>query len=88
MPRPRKKSELELQQIKFNAAKKSTLISVVVNTLLSIWQIIIGVISHSSGLVADGIHTLSDLIADFVVLIANKKAIKNLMKITLWPFSL
>lgn len=73
----KKKSEFELQQIKFNAAKKSTLISVVVNTLLSIWQIIIGVISHSSGLIADGIHTLSDLIADFVVLIANKKSHKK-----------
>lgn len=69
--------ELSLQQKKFNAAKKSTLISVIVNTLLSIWQIIIGVISHSQGLIADGIHTLSDLIADFVVLIANKKSHKK-----------
>lgn len=69
--------EFVLQQAKFNAAKKSTLISVLVNTLLSIWQIIIGIFSHSSGLIADGIHTLSDLIADFVVLIANKKSHKK-----------
>lgn len=33
--------------------------------------------SHSSGLIADGIHTLSDLVADFVVLIANKKSHKK-----------
>lgn len=70
-------NELELQQVKFKAAKKSTLISVAVNTALSIWQIIIGIFSHSSGLIADGIHTLSDLIADFVVLIANKKSHKK-----------
>ncbi|MDR2226354.1 cation diffusion facilitator family transporter [Providencia rettgeri] len=69
--------EFMVQQAKFKAAKKSTLISVLVNTLLSIWQIIIGVFSHSSGLIADGIHTLSDLIADFVVLIANKKSHKK-----------
>lgn len=73
----KKQNEFEMQQAKFQAAKKSTLISVVVNTLLSVWQIIIGVFSHSSGLVADGIHTLSDLIADFVVLIANKKSHKK-----------
>ncbi|MEQ5634391.1 cation diffusion facilitator family transporter [Providencia manganoxydans] len=70
-------NELSLQEEKFHAAKKSTLISVIVNLLLSIWQIIIGVISHSQGLIADGIHTLSDLIADFVVLIANKKSHKK-----------
>lgn len=74
-------NELTLQQQKFHAAKKSTLISVIVNMLLSLWQIIIGFISHSQGLIADGIHTLSDLIADFVVLIANKKAISSLMTI-------
>ncbi|WER23544.1 cation diffusion facilitator family transporter [Providencia stuartii] len=70
-------NELTLQQQKFHAAKKSTLISVIVNMLLSLWQIIIGFISHSQGLIADGIHTLSDLVADFVVLIANKKSHKQ-----------
>lgn len=70
-------SDLELLQNKFNAAKKSTLVSVAVNSLLSIWQIIVGIFSHSSGLIADGIHTLSDLVADFVVLIANKKSHKK-----------
>jgi Co/Zn/Cd efflux system component len=33
-----------------------------------------------SQLIADGIHSLSDLIADFVVLVANKKARKNQTK--------
>lgn len=70
-------NELNLKQDKFNAAKKSTLISVAINTILSVWQIIIGVISHSQGLIADGVHTLSDLVADFVVLIANKKSHKK-----------
>jgi len=33
-----------------------------------------GIITHSAGLVADGFHTLSDLLSDFVVLFAAKKA--------------
>ncbi|WP_429356445.1 cation diffusion facilitator family transporter [Paraburkholderia sp. 32] len=35
-------------------------------------QIAIGTIAHSQALVADGIHSLADLISDFVVLIANR----------------
>lgn len=62
----------------FNArsrgAKKSTLVSVAVNILLSLFQITVGVFSGSQGLIADGIHSLSDLVADFVVLIASIKS--------------
>ncbi|ENU27581.1 cation diffusion facilitator family transporter [Acinetobacter modestus] len=58
------------------AASKSTWISVVVNIFLSIGQILIGIFSKSQGLVADGIHTLSDLVADFIVLIANRHSQK------------
>lgn len=65
------------QLIKFKAAKKSTLVSIFVNIFLSFLQIVIGFISHSQGLIADGIHSLSDLIADFVVLIANKGSQKK-----------
>ena len=53
------------------AASKSTWVSVVINLCLSILQIGIGLFSKSQGLVADGIHSLSDLIADFIVLVAN-----------------
>ena len=54
-----------------SAASKSTWISVFVNLLLTITQISAGIFAKSQGLVADGIHSLSDLIADFVVLFAN-----------------
>lgn len=59
---------------KANAARKSTLVSVVVNAFLSTGQILTGLLAGSQGLVADGIHSLSDLVADFVVLIANHKS--------------
>ena len=57
-------------------ARKSTLISVVVNLFLSSLQVLVGIFSGSQGLIADGIHSFSDLIADFVVLLANKKSRK------------
>lgn len=53
------------------AARKTTLVSAVVNTLLSAAQVLTGVVAGSAGLVADGIHSLSDLFADAVVLLAN-----------------
>ena len=53
------------------AAQRSTLVSVVVNIVLSIFQIGVGLFSASQGLIADGIHSLSDLVGDFVVLLAN-----------------
>ncbi|MBK6851007.1 MAG: cation transporter [Burkholderiales bacterium] len=59
------------------AAARSTWISVVVNVLLTITQISVGVMAKSQGLVADGIHSLSDLVADVVVLFANHHSKKD-----------
>jgi cation diffusion facilitator family transporter len=59
------------------AASRSTWVSVVVNVLLSTAQIVIGVLSKSQGLIADGIHSLADLVSDFVVLLANHASQKD-----------
>ncbi|VVE87083.1 cation diffusion facilitator family transporter [Pandoraea bronchicola] len=56
------------------AAKHSTLISVWVNLFLSIAQVAIGLLARSQALVADGIHSLSDLVSDFVVIAANRQS--------------
>src|SRR5450830_999885 len=56
------------------AASRCTWVSVGVNLALSCIQIIVGILSKSQGLIADGIHSLSDLIADFVVLFAGHKS--------------
>src|SRR3984957_9701580 len=53
-------------------ARKSTFVSIALNTVLMTLQIVIGVIAHSQALVADGVHSLADLVSDFVVLIANR----------------
>ncbi len=59
------------------AASRSTWVSVGVNLVLSTTQIAAGVFSKSQGLIADGVHSLSDLVADFVVLFANHHSQKE-----------
>ena len=59
------------------AATRSTWVSVGVNLVLTATQIAVGVVAKSQGLVADGIHSLSDLIADFVVLFAGHHSQKD-----------
>ena len=56
------------------AASRSTWISVAVNLVLTTAQILVGVFAKSQALIADGIHSLSDLVADFVVLVANRES--------------
>lgn len=59
------------------AASRSSWVSVAVNLLLTSVQIAAGLLTKSQGLVADGVHSLSDLIADFVVLLANHHSQKD-----------
>lgn len=55
------------------AARRSTLASVGVNAVLSLLQIVVGYFGRSQALLTDGIHTLSDLMSDFLVLFASHK---------------
>ncbi|HEY2000238.1 cation diffusion facilitator family transporter [Paraburkholderia sp.] len=47
---------------------RAAYVSAMLNAALMTMQIVIGLSAHSDGLVADGIHTLSDLAADGVVI--------------------
>jgi cation diffusion facilitator family transporter len=57
-----------------NKTEQITLLSALINTLLSFTQVIVGYFAHSNALIADGVHTLSDLVADFVILFVNRKS--------------
>jgi len=59
------------------AASRSTWVSVAVNVVLSAAQISAGILSKSQALIADGIHSLSDLVSDFVVLFAGHHSKKD-----------
>lgn len=67
----------EIAAMRASAASRSTWVSVGVNLFLSTTQVLVGVFSYSQGLIADGIHSLSDLFADFVVLFANHHSKKD-----------
>ncbi|NLR75261.1 cation diffusion facilitator family transporter [Leeia aquatica] len=54
------------------AASRSTWVSVWINLGLTVVQVVVGLLARSQALVADGLHSLSDLVADFVVLLANR----------------
>ncbi len=56
------------------ASQKITLIGAVVDFLLAIFKVIAGVLGNSGALIADGIHSFSDLLSDGVVLYAAKHA--------------
>lgn len=57
--------------MRHDMAARSTWVSVVVNILLAAVQIVVGFFSHSQSLIADGMHSLSDLVCDFLVLVAS-----------------
>lgn len=59
------------------AAARSTWVSVAVNLVLTAAQIAVGLASRSQALVADGLHSLSDLVSDFVVLFVNRHSHKG-----------
>lgn len=61
-------------QQRYQAARKVSLISALTNLLLAIGKVILGWIGHSHALIADGIHSFSDLLSDALVLIAAKAA--------------
>ena len=60
---------------KRKVANKSTWVSVVVNFFLVIFQIFVGFFSKSSALIADGLHTLADVLSDLIVLITSSKSL-------------
>ena len=57
---------------RFAAAQKSTWVSIVINLLLTFFQVAGGFFAHSQALMADGLHSLSDLLSDVLVLYANR----------------
>lgn len=57
-----------------DAASKTALVGAAVNLVLSAVKIAAGLIGQSQALVADGIHSVSDLLSDGLVLIAGRHA--------------
>ena len=65
-------SPKEQGEARYREMRKVTLIGSVVDLLLGVFKILVGWIASSQSLIADGVHSLSDLATDFVVLYAAK----------------
>ena len=63
-----------LRQERAAAVHHVTLVGAAVNLLLSIVKIVVGILAHSQALIADGIHSLSDLVTDALVMYATRLA--------------
>lgn len=48
-------------------AQRITILGAIIDGILGLLKIIVGLAAHSSALLADGIHSLSDLVTDFLV---------------------
>lgn len=68
---------MDPQDARYKDIRKVTLIGSVIDLLLGVAKIVVGSIAHSQALIADGIHSLSDLVTDFMVLFAAKHASRD-----------
>ena len=49
-------------------AQRATWVSVAVNLVMTIAQLVVGWLAHSQSLIAHGLHSFSDLLSDFLVI--------------------
>jgi cation diffusion facilitator family transporter len=55
-------------------AQRATWVSVAVNLVMTVAQLIVGWLAHSQSLVAHGLHSFSDLLSDFLVIYATRQS--------------
>jgi cation diffusion facilitator family transporter len=67
-------SQIDPRGARYREIRKVTLIGSFVDLALGVAKIIFGWLAHSQALIADGIHSLSDLATDFMVIWAAKHA--------------
>ncbi|GAB4352368.1 MAG: cation diffusion facilitator family transporter [Gammaproteobacteria bacterium] len=65
-------NEIASEATRYQVARRVTLVGAVVNLVLAGMKVVLGVIGQSQALIADGVHSLSDLVSDGVVLVASK----------------
>jgi cation diffusion facilitator family transporter len=68
---------MTIKQQRYHEIRKVTLVGSAIDFMLGVTKILVGWIAHSQALVADGIHSLSDLATDLIVLYAAKLSNKE-----------
>lgn len=64
---------MESKQVqRYQETRKATLVGATANIVLAISKVLFGWLGHSTALIADGIHSFSDLLTDVLVILAAK----------------
>ena len=66
-------SDAEFQRV----ANQVSVITIIVNIVLSVFKLIAGIVAHSSAMISDAIHSASDVFSTIVVMIGVKFALKK-----------
>ncbi len=69
-------SDIHPRDKRYQEVRKVTLVGGVINLLLSVFKVTVGYLGNSQSLIADGIHSLSDLLSDAMVIYAAKHGSK------------
>ena len=57
-------------------AVRLSVLSIVCNTLLSVFKLLAGILAHSGAMVSDAVHSASDVLSSFIVIVGVKLASK------------
>jgi len=68
---------LDKHDARYREVRKVTLVGSLVDFLLAVAKVVIGYVGQSQALIADGIHSFSDLVTDFMVLFAFKHSSRD-----------
>lgn len=61
----------------YKLGEKTSWVTIVINSGLCIFKILAGIMGHSKAMLADGVHTLSDILATFVVILGLRVSSKD-----------
>ena len=64
----------ELQEFRYRMTRQAAIVGAVTNFLLALVKTLFGILGQSQSLLADGIHSLSDLLSDALVWFAARHA--------------
>lgn len=61
-----------MQETRYTTSKRVTLVSIYFNIFLSVIKIVFGYLGHSEAVIADGVHSISDIATDVLIIVAAK----------------
>ncbi|APR03414.1 cation diffusion facilitator family transporter [Thauera chlorobenzoica] len=74
LPTPPQSPPCDTDAGRSRGIQRTTLVAILTNATLALGQVLVGLFANAFSLVADAAHTLSDLVTDFMVLVAGRRS--------------